>query len=632
MYATILDRRTAAGFLALLMTLVQLGCANDSADDGADKTSDTVAAVDPSEALYDANTLVTVDIEMSEDDWKFVRNDKRSFAGNDLSCPTGPFVNTYTWKEATKVTVDGQTVNKAGIRKKGFIGSVNSIKPSLKIRFDKFVEGQELYGITRLTLNNNLQDASQLVQCLAYDLARKAGLVASRCNFARVTVNGEFLGVYSNVESIKKRMISRFFDDADGDLYEGTVADFRDDWMITFEAKTDATDPALGPIKALTEALKAPDADLLGKLSPLLDMQGFYTFWALNQLMGNADSYFTKGNNYFLYNDPAPDGRMHFILWGADATFYDKGGTGGAFSVGARPVLARRLYLLPEGQKKFFDVLKNLLADVWDEAVLKAEIDRMESLIAKSVAEGPDLGKGGKGGGGYPDSTPFIDAVANVQSFVAGRRALVKSVIDNPPPWKQKLSQRNCSGGGGGKSMSSEGSGMFKTTAGSAGTDPATSGSGTMAMKQDGVALKITGVSSAAGPADKDKTRYEILIRGSFDAGKKGDATVIAGFQVDAKSMTDGALLKWSEEGKVLSGFVGFVDSKSGKVVPVADMSKCALTLDKASTTTGEAVEGSFDCSWGKSTGKSDPQKDCYDACRKKGSDASTCKSTCYKK
>ena len=621
----------------LLLALATAACSDSDTSPPADATAtDTTADAgpDPSEALYDPNTLVTVEVEMPAADWQLLRDDKRNFAGNNLSCPSGPFPNTYTWRQATKVTINGKTVSKAGIRKKGFIGSVNSVKPSLKIRFDKFVEGQELFGITRLTLNNNLQDASQLVQCLTYDLARTAGLVASRCNFAAVTVNGEFLGVYSNIESIKKRMVGRFFDSAQGHLYEGTLSDFRDDWMVTFEAKTDETDPKLGPIKAVTEALKADDAKLMEKLSPLLDIEGFSTFWALNQLVGNADSYFTKGNNFFTYTDPAAGGKMHFIPWGVDATFEGSSGKAATFNVGARPMLARRLYMLPAGQVKYFNALKKLLAEVWDETALKDEIDRMEALIAVSVGNGPKLGKGGKGGkgGGFVDGGGFAESVEDVRKFVAGRRALVQSAIDSPPQWTQSLSARNCSGGGGQAGDFFEAVGTFKTTAGTKGSTPAKAGSGTWQVKQNGKSLKVSEVSSFAGVDDKFKERYQVGIRGDFDAGEKGTATLLAVFIVDAAAMMTATTFNWAKGSKELEGAIGYLDPKSSKFLLAAKLSGCKLIVDKTSTKQGEAIEGSFDCKWGSQGGKADPAKACYDACRKKGGVPATCKSSCYKK
>ena len=106
------------------------------------------------------------------------------------------------------------------MRKKGFFGSGISTRPSLKVRFDKFVKKRRFHGLDQLTLNNNVQDPSQIHQYMTYWFFAKAGVVAPRCNFARVSVNGEDLGIYSNVESIRKPFLKRVFA-SKGDLYEG---------------------------------------------------------------------------------------------------------------------------------------------------------------------------------------------------------------------------------------------------------------------------------------------------------------------------------------------------------------------------------------------------------------------------
>src|SRR5690606_12426430 len=93
-----------------------------------------------------------------------------------------------------RVTIDGAVIDNVGVRKKGFLGSLLMGRPSLKLRLDELVPGQRHAGLDRLTLNNNRQDGSRIRQCLAYARFRAAGVPAPRCNFARVTVNGESLG------------------------------------------------------------------------------------------------------------------------------------------------------------------------------------------------------------------------------------------------------------------------------------------------------------------------------------------------------------------------------------------------------------------------------------------------------
>ena len=168
-------------------------------------------SADSNQGLFNPNKLVFIVIQMAPADWEFVSTDERS----------------YSWKKATSVTVNGTVLKNVGIRKKGWVGSVNSEKPAFKLKFDKYVEEQLAFGMERMTLNNNVSDPSFIKQYLTYGLFSKAGMSAPRCNFARVRVNGEDLGLYTNVEPIKKPFLLQHFTSNKGDLYEGTMSDFR---------------------------------------------------------------------------------------------------------------------------------------------------------------------------------------------------------------------------------------------------------------------------------------------------------------------------------------------------------------------------------------------------------------------
>ena len=73
-----------------------------------------------------------------------------------------------------KVTIDGVTFQKVGLRKKGFIGSQDTTRPSLKIKLDLFEAGQKIDGLKTLTLNNNKQDVTLMNQYLGYRMFDQA--------------------------------------------------------------------------------------------------------------------------------------------------------------------------------------------------------------------------------------------------------------------------------------------------------------------------------------------------------------------------------------------------------------------------------------------------------------------------
>ena len=118
------------------------------------------------------------------------------------------------------------SVAQVGVRKKGLIGSVVSTRPSLKVKFDEYVDGQTFAGLDGLTLNNNNQDQRLLQKFLAYDLYTRAGVPAPQASFARVRVNGEDLGVYTRVETIDEAFLRRAFGNDKGVLFEGYAGDF----------------------------------------------------------------------------------------------------------------------------------------------------------------------------------------------------------------------------------------------------------------------------------------------------------------------------------------------------------------------------------------------------------------------
>jgi len=238
-----------------------------------------------------------------------------------------------------------------------------------------------------MTLNNNAQDTSQIDQYLAYRIFASAGVPAPRCNFARVTVNGKYLGIYSHVEPIDKAFLKRHFANNDGNLYEGVRSDFRPIWVQTFQKKTNKKTSSRADLQAVVDVLFSDDESWLEKLDAVVDIDAFISLWAIEVLISHWDGYSGNMNNYYLYHDPS-GGEFHFIPWGADEAF----GRGNPFidyqppeSVKAEGIVARRLYNLPITRQKYRARLAELLTTVWDENLLLEEIDRVESLLKGSI-------------------------------------------------------------------------------------------------------------------------------------------------------------------------------------------------------------------------------------------------------
>lgn len=313
--------------LLLVWTAVAAGCSSGfvvpAREEAAADAARPAMEPHPSDAYFALDRVLDVAIEMAPEDWDRLRRQTRTLADvrGGVDCLDHPPEDIFSWFLA-RVTVDGEGLAQVGVRKKGGTGSMSEEKPALKVRFDKFVDDQLLGGVMkRLTLNNVRHDDSKLNTCMAYRVFAAAGLPAPRCNFAAVTVNGDDLGLYVHVESIKTAFLERHFADAQGYLYEGSVSDFRPKFRGTFEKKTRADEGDWSDIDAVIAALQDPSPAGLEALAAAIDLDRFLTFWATEALIGHWDGYANNRTNFYVYRESDADAPLTFIPWGVDSVF-----------------------------------------------------------------------------------------------------------------------------------------------------------------------------------------------------------------------------------------------------------------------------------------------------------------------
>ncbi len=394
-------------------------------------TPTPVAELDPSDAFFAMERVLEVEIEIAPGDWDTLRHQTRTFedvlAEIEEYQLSRPFSDIYTWFSAT-VTVDGETHADVGVRKKGFLGSQSDTKPALKLRFDKYTDGQSLGGVMeRMTLNNSVQDPSMINTCLTLHVFAAAGSPAPRCNFATVTVNGKALGLYVHVEEIKAPFLERHFDSAEGNLYEGTVSDFTPEYRGTIEKKNNEDENDWSDVDAVVAALQDPSDTGLEALAAVVDLDRFLSFWATEALVGHWDGYAGNRNNYWFYREPG--GEFVFIPWGVDGTFHLEDDpnvfdhvTEPPPSVLALAAIANRLYNDAEWQAKYVAELKKLLDTAWDEEELLALVDAMGVIVEEHS---------------LPEARPAAAADAErVRQFIKKRRAeILEDLTPTPPKW-----------------------------------------------------------------------------------------------------------------------------------------------------------------------------------------------------
>ncbi|RKU17885.1 hypothetical protein C6500_14875 [Candidatus Poribacteria bacterium] len=395
--------------------------------------------------IFPTDRVIDVQITVSQQDWDTIRYQSRDFMkALGASRQFKPMESPYTYVEAS-VSIDGMVFPKVGLRKKGFIGSLSSTRPSLKIRLNHIDKGGGIEGLTNLTLNNNKQDTSLMSQFIGYALFNAIGSPAPRCAYAKVTVNGENLGIYSHVETVRKPLLKRAFGNSDGPLYEGTVVDFYENWENSFEHKRGDDERGRAHIIALINVLadrKTTEVDI----GELVDLDSFYRFWAIEGLVGFWDGYSGNKNNFFAYLNPE-DNKFYFLPWGMDSIFTKMSklefmnDARAPISVKTQGLIAYKLYQFETGRQRYAEALTEILDKHWNTSELLAALDKATAMVEPHLVPAQRVIEEDwdRGWGRNAEKPTFESELEAVRNFIRNRKSDIQAEIaDGMPVWRKR--------------------------------------------------------------------------------------------------------------------------------------------------------------------------------------------------
>lgn len=371
--------------VVMMCVLALSGAAGIAADGGSKPSKKTPAGSD----LFAEPKVHDVRIELSEDALAALRKDPKRYVKATVRC-------------------DGLVFADTGLRLKGgtpFEGFEK--KPGLMLKFDEFVKDQEWHGRGRVLLNAARQDPTYLCEALGGELFRAAGVPAAKVTFAKVEAGGKTLGLYVVAEAANKSFLSQYFKKTKGNLYEGSKNDITD--KLEKDGGDDSTDQA--DLRALAEALKEPDIEnRWRRLGPLLDLERFAAFAAVEVLSGHHDGYTMDKNNYRIYNDPA-SGQLVFLPHDLDKLF----------SKADEPILpewkglvAKSVFGLPAGQKLYLKQLTAVMTGGFKPEATQRLINDLTAVVRPALASGEPTAL-----------KAFDDAVAQLRKTISARQEFV---------------------------------------------------------------------------------------------------------------------------------------------------------------------------------------------------------------
>ena len=204
------SNRHAPKIITALMAAAVLACllAVGFSDRLNEKLGGQAVGMEYETVLFDTDDIISIDILMDEDEWD--RMLKNAVSEEYYSCD---------------VVINGERFSNVGIRPKGntslsAIAMSDSERYSFKLEFGHFVEGQTCHGLDKLILNNNYADATNMKEAIVYDMFQYLGADASLYNYADLSVNGEYYGVYLALEGVEQSFMLRNYGTQDGELYK----------------------------------------------------------------------------------------------------------------------------------------------------------------------------------------------------------------------------------------------------------------------------------------------------------------------------------------------------------------------------------------------------------------------------
>lgn len=311
-----------------------------------------------------------------------------------------------------KKGTESEIVENIGFRIRGNT-SRYSQKKSFKVSFNTFENGRQYRGLDKMNLNGEHNDPSIIRSKLSWDIFQDIGLPAPRANHVKLYINGEYYGLYINVEHIDDEFVEDRFGTDAGNLYKclypsdltyrgsdpSNYREFYNDRGQVYELKTNEEENDYSDLAYLINFFEhASDTKFQQEIEDYLNVDGVLRWMAVDVLTGNWDDYWFNKNNFYLYNNPTTN-RFEFIPYDYDNTFgiwWD--GIYPDMDWGLRDIntwghpdeqrpLTHRLLSIDEYRNRFNFYVNRYLDEVFNPDSLLGKINRLKLMVEDAAEE-----------------------------------------------------------------------------------------------------------------------------------------------------------------------------------------------------------------------------------------------------
>jgi len=267
-----------------------------------------------SQDLYNTNSISEIEIDFYNSNWDAILDsymaidsDERILAG---------------------VRINDVLFDSVGVRYKGNSSyNANRIKNPLNIKLN-YIKDQDYDGYYTLKLSNGFKDPSFVRETLAWEISRKY-MPSSLAGYANITINGNLIGLYTNVQSVNDVFTNQHYYSEDRPFFEGSGDGPRPTGCFYYNWDY------LGPdsTSCYTYYYESKSGDYYTQLISFLDifnndissLEEVYNvdrhLWAMAFDIGlvNLDAPISMAHNFYLYYDNTD--RFNYIKWDMNECF-----------------------------------------------------------------------------------------------------------------------------------------------------------------------------------------------------------------------------------------------------------------------------------------------------------------------
>ncbi len=298
----------------------------------------------------------------------------------------------FYWTDGT----NKDSVLQVGFRLRGNT-SRSSAKKSFKVKFNHF-KSKKFYGLSDLNLNGEHNDPSLVRAKLSWKMMTLAGLEAPRANHVALYINGEYKGLYLNVEHIDNDYFEARNQDPDGQLFKCFYGcDFRyagndpsSYSLAVYTPQNHEENPDIASLIAFFKALNAPvDGSYRCNLEKVFDVDTYLRRMAMEVLLGHWDNPLFNKNNAYIYIHPDTK-KVEVLSYDIDNTFgidwfnvnwADRNVYSWAPSNQARPIYTQ-LLAVPEYKKRYGHYLSQFCNAFFNAAQMTPYLQQLKENIS----------------------------------------------------------------------------------------------------------------------------------------------------------------------------------------------------------------------------------------------------------